>query len=105
MFTNYSVCSKITLIFLLSIQIQWNSLVRSPILHQKSDLSRGFASRQGLKPIHLCLDLYFQVAFPEAWPLVKVPFQKGFYCIDVFCFHPIHRNYETDYRSLLSYLL
>ena len=40
-------------------------LVRPPLLHQKSGLSRRVASRQGLKSIHLCLDLHCQVAFPE----------------------------------------
>ena len=41
------------------------SLLKPPLLHQKSGLSRGVASRQGLKSIHLCFDLHCHVAFPE----------------------------------------
>ena len=51
-------------------------LVRPPHLYQKYGLSRGVASRQGHKSIHLCLNLHFQ----RGWPHVRVPSQKGFYC-------------------------
>ena len=40
-------------------------LVRPPLLHKKSGLSREVASRQRWKSIHLCLDLHCQVAFLE----------------------------------------
>ena len=51
-------------------------LVRPPHLYQKYGLSRGVASRQGHKSIHLWLNLHFQ----RGWPLVRVASQKGFYC-------------------------
>ena len=51
-------------------------LVRPPHLYQKCGLSRGFASRQGHKSIHLWLNLHFQ----RGWPLVRVASQKGFNC-------------------------
>ena len=45
--------------------IQRTPFVRPPLLHQKSGLSRGVASRQGYKSMHLCLDLHCQVTFPK----------------------------------------
>ena len=39
-------------------------LVRPSLLHQKNCLSRGLATSQGWKSVHLCLDLHCQVAFP-----------------------------------------
>ena len=59
---------------LMDLEYSGTPIVRPPLLHQKSVLSRGVASRQGLKSIHLCLDLHCQVAFPEG-----VAPQKGFH--------------------------
>ena len=53
---------------------QWNPSCEATLLHQKSGLPKGVASRQGKKSIHLCLDLQCQVALPEGvglllgWP-------------------------------------
>ena len=47
------------------VQYSGTPLVRPPLLHKKSGLSREVASRQGLKSIHLGSDLHCQVAFPE----------------------------------------
>ena len=54
-------------------------LVRPPIFHQKSGLSRGVASQGRNQYIYVYIYIV-KWPFQRGWPLVRVASQKGFHC-------------------------